>query len=58
MKTSKYAVVLPGGELRRQFKRYNDAYRCAVELSKVTRKGIKIERYPEPYKSERIIIAI
>lgn len=58
MKTSKYIVVYPGGELRRKFRTYKEAYKCAVELSRITRTGIKLERTPEPYKSERIVVAI
>lgn len=54
MKKNKYIVVYPGGELRRIF----DRYKCAVDLSKITGHGIKLTRHPEPYKSERIVIAV
>lgn len=58
MKTNKYIVVYPYGDLRRKFRTYHKAYECALELSRITGKGIKLERTPEPYKSERIVVAI
>ena len=58
MKKNRYYVMYPGGELSRRFDRYKDAYKCAVAVSKMYKCGIEIQRDPEPYQNERIVLAI